>query len=231
MIKNFIINLHSGVKQTVEKLQDLTETKYYYKTRNVKDKKLMFLYEKKYFNKDKLVSVIPCDEKENQLNKPKSLNKSIEYMVKNWRHKFKLPVNREFRYNLTPEEIELDFNIIFEEFNELKTALEQKNLKEIYDGLGDVQFVLWQLYSRMGITEELLSKITKRVYDSNMTKACYTREDAEKTVDFYTTERGVECTIDDENENFMLVFRKDGKLLKNIVEFKEPDFTGIQEQN
>jgi hypothetical protein len=158
----------------------------------------------------------------------------IEYLVKKWRKKFKLPVNtrNSLSKNLdeyTDADRKLDFDIIREELSELESALLNKDLPEILDGVGDLQFVLWQLYSKLGLTQEIINDVTEVVYNSNMTKACYTREAAEETVDFYTTEKGVSCTIDDEDENFILVFKNNGKLLKNKQKdgFKEPDFKNI----
>jgi predicted HAD superfamily Cof-like phosphohydrolase len=159
---------------------------------------------------------------------------TIEGMVKTWRKCFKLEVNKEFTKDsfekLSQDKIDLDIRLIREELTELEDALTNKDLVETLDAIGDLQFVLWQLYSRLGFSEVEIREITNEVYKSNMSKACLTREEAEATVDYYTTKDDItqtSCTIDDENPSKMLVFRSDGKLLKNIVGFIEPDFTNI----
>ena len=65
-----------------------------------------------------------------------------------------------------------------------------------------------------------LSAITE-VFNSNMSKACATKEEAQQTVEKYKSE-GVDTYIKKYNTYFVVKRKDDGKVLKSI-NFKEPD--------
>lgn len=65
-----------------------------------------------------------------------------------------------------------------------------------------------------------LSAITE-VFNSNMSKACVTEEEAQQTVEKYKSE-GVDTYIKKYNVYFIVKRKTDGKVLKSI-NFKEPD--------
>ena len=166
-----------------------------------------------------------------------SKNPTIEEMVVDWRRKFKLVVNDDKPFlenlnNLSMKQMDLDIGLIDEEIGELRQALIDDDPIEVLDAIGDIQFVLGQLYCRLGLSAEDIRLISAEVYKSNMTKGCRTIEDVEDTVDAYKTE-GYDSIIDDDDPQFMLVYqhggKKSGKLLKNVNEFVEPDFTSLLE--
>lgn len=176
------------------------------------------------------------------MNNQEKETQTIEQLIKDWRRKFKLPVNddKSFAENLenyTSEQIEMDININIEEFEELKQALLDKDKALVLDGIGDIFHTLWQVLSRLGLTTENVRDVVEEVAKSNMTKNCSNMDEAMYTADWYKENKNVDSTIDDEDLNFILVFQhgdesgvmKDKKLLKNKVEgcFKEPDFTQI----
>lgn len=65
-----------------------------------------------------------------------------------------------------------------------------------------------------------LSAITE-VFNSNMSKACTTKEEAQQTVEKYKSE-GVDTYVKKYNTYFVVKRKGDGKVLKSI-NFKEPD--------
>lgn len=62
---------------------------------------------------------------------------------------------------------------------------------------------------------KLFEDAFKEVHRSNMSKACASMEEAEKTVDYYLKNKNVKSYIKPHNGKF-LVLREDGKLLKSI---------------
>jgi|TARA_B110000211_G_scaffold234551_1_gene304721 predicted HAD superfamily Cof-like phosphohydrolase len=68
-----------------------------------------------------------------------------------------------------PEEkiIKLRFDLIQEELNEFKTALEQKDIKEVADALTDILYVTYGAGHAFGID---LDKCFEEVQNSNMSK-------------------------------------------------------------
>jgi F0F1-type ATP synthase gamma subunit len=151
----------------------------------------------------------------------------IETLVKNWRHKFKLDVRDSKKVldnikNLTQDEIDLAFRLIKEELDETYKALSEKNVTETFDGIGDTIVTLWQLFSIIGLNTKQLTEIVRIVTESNMSKACETQSEVEDTIASYNASFD-DVVIDAEDETFMLIFRKDGKLLKNYY-YKTPNF-------
>ena len=61
----------------------------------------------------------------------------------------------------------LRYNLIVEELNELKVALEDKDIKEVADALTDILYVTYGAGHAFGID---LDKCFKEVQDSNMSK-------------------------------------------------------------
>ena len=152
---------------------------------------------------------------------------TIETLIKNWRNKFKLDVRDSNKVldnikDLTQDEIDLAFRLIREELDETYKALSEKNVTETFDGIGDIIVTLWQLFSVIGLNTEQLTEIVRIVTESNMSKACETQDEVEKTIASYKLSFD-DVIVDDEDETFMLIFRKDGKLLKNYY-YKTPDF-------
>ena len=62
---------------------------------------------------------------------------------------------------------ELRYNLIEEELNELKEAMQQKNLKEVADALTDILYVTYGAGHAFGIN---LDECFKEVQSSNMSK-------------------------------------------------------------
>ena len=62
---------------------------------------------------------------------------------------------------------ELRYNLIEEELNELKEAMQQKNLKEVVDALTDILYVTYGAGHAFGIN---LDECFKEVQSSNMSK-------------------------------------------------------------
>lgn len=110
---------------------------------------------------------------------------------------------------------ELRVSLIAEELKELEEAIKDKDLVEIADALCDIQYVLSGAILEFGLADKFKA-LFNEVQRSNMSKACRSQEEAERTVAYYTNERDTECYFK-EVDGLYLVFRtSDNKTLKSI---------------
>ena len=109
----------------------------------------------------------------------------------------------------------LRISLIAEELKELEEAIEDKDIVEIADALCDIQYVLSGAILEFGMGDKF-RELFEEVQRSNMSKACISEEEAEKTVEYYKTERDTEAYYE-ERDGKWLVYRKgDNKTLKSI---------------
>lgn len=109
----------------------------------------------------------------------------------------------------------LRINLLQEELNELKEAIAENDIVEIADALCDLQYVLSGAILEFGIGQKFKS-LFDEVQRSNMSKPCKTREEAEKTLEYYADRDGTQGHIV-ERDGFFLVYRNsDGKVLKSV---------------
>lgn len=124
---------------------------------------------------------------------------------------------------IAKERSDLRINLLQEELNELKKAVEEKDLVEIADALVDLQYVLTGAVLEWGFAE-YFGALFAEVHSSNMTKACLTAKDIADTEafleargeDFHSSMRRV-------GNISVMTFRRNGddKIFKN-VNYKEP---------
>jgi hypothetical protein len=124
--------------------------------------------------------------------------------------------------------INLRVKLIDEEFNELKKALQDKNMCEVIDALSDILYVVYGAGHAFGIN---LDESFNIVHESNMTKSCDTEEEAKASVEVYKTKPGFENVevsyrkvTQGDYEYYVLYNVNDGKILKSAF-MKQPDFT------
>lgn len=113
----------------------------------------------------------------------------------------------------SPERCSLRVELLQEELNELKQAIEDKNLTEIADALCDLQYVLSGAVLEFGLGEKFVT-LFNEVQRSNMSKACDNEEQAAETVKFYE-EKGVESLYEKSGEKYNVYRKADHKVLKN----------------
>jgi len=105
--------------------------------------------------------------------------------------------------------------LLSEELKELEVAIKENDLLEIADALCDLQFVLSGAILEFGLGDRF-GALFAEVHRSNMTKACKTPEEAEKTIDYYKQKDQTEAYYK-EKDGMYLVYRKsDHKTLKSI---------------
>ena len=108
----------------------------------------------------------------------------------------------------------LRINLLQEELDELKEAIEDNDIVEIADALCDLQYVLSGAIHEFGLTSRFKS-LFDAVQKSNMSKACDSREIAEATVDAYA-EKGEVGHIESREDVYLVYRTRDGKVLKSV---------------
>ncbi|MDL1913306.1 MAG: hypothetical protein FDW93_02100 [Bergeyella sp.] len=108
----------------------------------------------------------------------------------------------------------LRVKLLQEELDELKEAIEKKNLVEVADALCDLQYVLSGAVLEFGLGDVFVS-LFNEVHRSNMSKACLSEEEAEKTIKHYK-EKGEDAYAKKSGEKFNVYRISDKKILKSI---------------
>lgn len=117
--------------------------------------------------------------------------------------------------------IDLGLELIDEEFEELIGAIQDKNLTEVADAIGDLLYVVYGLAHRFGMDADGIFDI---IHTSNMSKFCSTMAEADETVEWYR-KKGVTAYIEHIEDRY-IVRRDDNKILKS-VSWVEPDIIGV----
>lgn len=142
--------------------------------------------------------------------------KTITEMIAHWSQMFNLPIKSNSGF---PEEkrTNLALKLIREEFNETEIGFITKNFKETQDGLGDLLWVTIRAMMELGIDPH---ETIAAIYESNMSKADLTLEDALITYKKYK-EQGIDTYSREKNGLFITYRITDNKVLKSY-KFQEP---------
>jgi len=109
---------------------------------------------------------------------------------------------------------DLRVSLLSEELNELKEAIENNDLIEVADALCDLQYVLSGAILEFGLGSKF-EGLFNEVHRSNMSKACDTVEEAEKTMKHYE-EKGQESYYGEKDGKYLVFRKEDNKTLKSI---------------
>lgn len=126
------------------------------------------------------------------------------------------------------ERCQLRINLIEEELNELKEAIESNDLVEVADAFCDIQYVLSGAILEFGLGDDFKT-LFDEVQRSNMSKTCKTMEEAEATQAHYLKEKGMESKIVQKNDEYLVYRISDGKVLKSI-NYSPADIKGLLEK-
>lgn len=114
-----------------------------------------------------------------------------------------------------PERAQLRVNLLQEELDEFRQAIQAGDLVEVADALCDLQYVLAGAILEFGLGEKF-PELFAEVQRSNMSKACKSEEEALATQQYYLERDGTESYIKKAGD-LWLVFRKgDNKTLKSV---------------
>jgi len=139
-----------------------------------------------------------------------------EVMGKSWQNRTTPTID--------PKDAEFVINFIQEELDELKVAVKEKNMVEIFDALLDIAYVgLGNGALVFGLKDKMLEGYAE-VQASNMSKICQTLEEAEKTVELRSEQQGEPCHYKEIQGKYVVYRSSDDKVMKSINYFR-PDLT------
>ena len=140
----------------------------------------------------------------------------IVKLIEHWSKTFNLPVNTIEKF---PEKqrIELALKLIKEELKETEEAIENNNFLETKDGLGDLLWVVVRAMMELGIDPD---ETITAIFNSNMSKADTSEEDANITYNYYK-EKGIITYCKVVNDLFITYNVSDHKVLKSY-KFQKP---------
>lgn len=113
------------------------------------------------------------------------------------------------------ERCELRINLMQEELNEIKEAIENNDLVEISDGLCDLMYVLCGSILEFGLKEKF-NTLFDEVQRSNMSKACVSQQEALATLSHYKQKDGTEGRYEEVNGKYIVYRKEDNKVLKSV---------------
>ena len=114
----------------------------------------------------------------------------------------------------------LDFvvDFIYEETEELKEAIEQKDIVEVLDAICDILYVaIGNATMVFGLKGRLLDAFNE-VQASNMSKTCKTYAEALETIDFHLEQHGP-CYTKQVGDVWIVYRERDDKVMKSINYF------------
>jgi len=126
---------------------------------------------------------------------------------------FKHPVLAEPRIP-SPSRCQLRVDLIAEELQELKEAIDKQDLTEVADALCDIQYVLSGAILEFGLGEKFQA-LFEEVQRSNMSKACKNEMEAMETVSHYQN-KGIDCYFVCDQGSYLVYRSADNKTLKSI---------------
>ncbi|MDB9847601.1 nucleoside triphosphate pyrophosphohydrolase family protein [bacterium] len=123
---------------------------------------------------------------------------------------------------INPKDAQFVIDFIQEELDELKVAVKEKNIIEVFDALLDITYVgLGNGALVFGLKDKMLEGYAE-VQASNMSKICNTVAEAEETVKLRSEQQGEPCHFEESNGKYVVYRTSDNKVMKSINYFR-PD--------
>jgi len=117
-------------------------------------------------------------------------------------------------------EWEFVYNFVLEELEEYKQACEEGNIVEVLDALCDIAYVSVGNGAMLHGLKDKIWPAYMEVQASNLSKACFTQEEAEKTVETRSKEQGEACHWEQVGDKYIVYRSRDRKVMKNINYFR-----------
>lgn len=109
----------------------------------------------------------------------------------------------------------LRINLMQEELDEIKEAIDKNDLIEAADGLCDLMYVLCGSILEFGLNDKF-NELFNEVQRSNMSKACDTQKEAIETLLHYKKRDNTEGTYKEINGKWIVYRTPDNKVLKSV---------------
>ena len=117
-------------------------------------------------------------------------------------------------------EWEFVYNFVLEELEEYKHACEQGDIVEVLDALCDIAYVSLGNGAMLHGLKDKVWPAYMEVQASNLSKACTTQEEAEKTVEIRSKEQGEPCHFEQVGDKYVVYRSRDRKVMKSINYFR-----------
>ena len=159
---------------------------------------------------------------------------SLENITKDITHfvEFNESIEKVFTFikTFTPEQINkkptipnkelctLRIALIQEELNELKEAIDKKDIVSVLDALVDLQYVLDGAFIVFGL-KDVKEKAFEEVHNSNMSKLCKHFEQVKETITFYKDTKNIKLNYKEVRINniyYYILYNDIGKLIKPL---------------
>lgn len=144
------------------------------------------------------------------MEEPNALNQVAEF-----HRTFKHPIQENPRIP-AKERAALRVALLAEELKELQQAIDEDNLVEVADALCDLQYVLAGAVLEFGLGEKFKA-LFDEVHRSNMSKACKSVDEANKTIAHYLAKENTEAHYKEIDDLFLVYRTSDQKTLKSIA--------------
>jgi len=126
------------------------------------------------------------------------------------------------------EEWQFIVNFIKEELDEYEEACKDNDIVEIADALGDIMYVLCNGILLHGLKDKF-NEIYDEIQRSNLSKLCYTEDEAKESVSVRSKEKGWDVHYEKINNHYVLYRSSDRKVQKSI-NFSSPNLKPIIEK-
>ena len=114
------------------------------------------------------------------------------------------------------------YNFILEELEEYRQACEHGDIVEVLDALCDIAYVSLGNGTMLHGLKDKIWPAYQEVQASNMSKACKTQEEAEKTVEVRSQEQNEPCHWEQVGDMYIVYRTRDRKVMKSLTYFR-PD--------
>jgi predicted HAD superfamily Cof-like phosphohydrolase len=141
-------------------------------------------------------------------------NTDAEKKVEEFHKLFDLPVLDNPQIP-SKDRCDLRAELLKEELNEFIGAIREKDLVEIADAFADLNYVLSGAILEFGIGDKY-EEIFNEVHRSNMSKACGSIEEADKTIKHYLDKDGTVSYWVKKGKKYLVYRTLDNKVLKSI---------------
>jgi len=119
-------------------------------------------------------------------------------------------------FDTDPKLVNYRLSLINEEVQELNDAIKNKDIIETIDGLTDILYVVYGMYTALGINADDAYDL---VHKSNMSKLCKDEEEAKLTVEFYKKDGRYDSPdyrLSNDGKYYVVYNKSTSKILKSI---------------
>ena len=109
----------------------------------------------------------------------------------------------------------LRVNLLQEELDELRDAIQERDITAVADALADLQYVLSGAILEFGLASKF-KDLFEEVQRSNMSKVCPDYGTAEATVEYYAAKDGTKGFIRESEIGYLVYRESDNKVLKSL---------------